>query len=179
MVNINKLRLTLLQQDILRYLFIKAGNTFNARALSIALNVSPPAISKALPDLEKAGAIYVNKDKRLSIELNRDNQLILGLKRADNLKQLYESGMIQYIHDNFPGYTVILFGSYAYGEDTINSDIDIAIIGTKSKDITFDKFEKSLERKIILNHFKSFDVIDKHLLNNILNGITLKGAVHL
>ena len=42
-----------------------------------------------------------------------------------------------------------------------------------------DKFEKNLERPIIINYFKSFKSIDNHLLNNIVNGITLKGAVDI
>ena len=44
---------------------------------------------------------------------------------------------------------------------------------------TFYKFHKALERAIIINYYSSFKDIDKHLLNNILNGITLKGAVEL
>jgi len=40
-------------------------------------------------------------------------------------------------------------------------------------------YEKILERKIIVNYYNSFKKIDKHLLNNILNGIILKGAIDL
>src|SRR3989338_412684 len=98
------------------------------------LKVSQPAISKALPALEKTSLIKVSKDKnskRLSIELNRDNPQSIWLKRADNLKQIYESGLVKFIYDAFPGATVILFGSYAFGEDTTTSDIDLAIFGIK------------------------------------------------
>ncbi len=53
------------------------------------------------------------------------------------------------------------------------------MIGSKEKDIDLSKFEKILERPIIINYFKSFKSIDNHLLNNIVNGITLKGAVDI
>ena len=182
MVNIYKLKLTVLQQGILRLFYIKAGTSLNARAISRFLGVSQPAVSKALPGLEKQELIKIKKDKeskRLSIELNSNNQNIVWLKRADNLKQIYDSGLVQFLYDNFPGSTAILFGSYAFGEDTITSDIDLAVIGSKPKELDLSKFEKMLERTIIINYYTSFKDIDKHLLNNILNGITLKGATEL
>ncbi|MBM3303516.1 MAG: nucleotidyltransferase domain-containing protein [Candidatus Aenigmarchaeota archaeon] len=181
MVNIYELKLTLLQQEILRLFFRKAGLRLNARAVARAAGVSQPAVSKALPALEKSGFLKVERDRetgRLSIELNRDSREVIWLKRADNLRHLYESGLVQYFYDRLPGSVVILFGSYAFGEDTAKSDIDIAVIGQK-KEMETGKFEKMLERPVIINHYRSFKDIDKHLLNNILNGITLKGAVEL
>ncbi len=177
-----KLKWTTLQNEIFRFLCIKVGISLNQRGIARSLKVSPTSIAKSLGELEKGGLIKVQKDKeskRFSIQLNRDNSFVIGLKRADNLKQLYESGFVQFIYDNFPSGDVILFGSYSFGEDTIKSDIDIAIIGTKEKDTDLTKFDKLLERTIILNYYKSFHDIDKHLLNNILNGIILKGAIEL
>ncbi len=177
-----KPKLTLLQQDILRLLFIRAGESLNARNIANILKVSQPAVSKALPALEKTNYIKVSKDKtskRLSIDLDRDNPQAIWLKRADNMKQIYESGLVDFIYENFAEATVILFGSYAFGEDTVRSDIDLAIIGSKEKDVDLSRFEKLLERPIVMNYFKSFKSIDNHLLNNIVNGITLKGAVDI
>ncbi|MBI2666351.1 nucleotidyltransferase domain-containing protein [Candidatus Woesearchaeota archaeon] len=147
-----------------------------------SLDVSPLAIAKALPLLEKENLLKVKKDKeskRLSIELNLNNLSIIGLKRADNIKQLYESSLISFFRDALPGATVIIFGSYAHGEDTFTSDIDIAVIGIRPKSIDLGVYEKILEKEIIFNYYSSFRNIDKPLLNNILNGITLKGAVEL
>lgn len=182
MVKISKLKFTILQQDVLRLLYIKAGETLNARQISKALGVSQPAVSKALPALEKEGFIKIKKDKeskRLSIWLNREDQKVFWFKRVDNLKQIYESGLVEFIYEKFPGASVILFGSYAFGEDYASSDIDIAVVGSVERELDLLKFEKALERQINLNYSKSFADIDKHLLNNILNGITIKGSVEL
>ena len=182
MVNIYKLKLTKLQQEILRLLFVKAGTVLNQRAIARYLGVSPPAVIKALPKLEKEDLIKLEQDrdsKRWAIELNRDNQQIVWLKRADNLKQVYESGLVQFLYEKLPGATIILFGSYHLGEDTVTSDIDLAVIGTKDKHLDLIEFDKILERKIIINYYDSFRDIHKHLLNNILNGIVLKGSVEL
>ncbi len=182
MINIYKLKLTKLQQEILRLSFIKAGTPLNQRRIAQTLKVSQPAVIKALPKLEEENLIKAKQDKeskRWSIELNRDNQQSVWLKRTDNLKQVYESGLVQFLYDKLPGATIILFGSYSLGEDTTNSDIDLAVIGIKNKDIDLNKFEKALERTIIINYYNSPKDIDKHLLNSILNGIVLKGSVEI
>ena len=189
MVNIYKPKFSLLQQEILRYLFIKSGMFFNARGLARPLNRTQAGIVKSLPQLEKEGLLKIKKDKdsgRWSIEFNRDNQKAIDLKRVENLKMIYESGLVKFLEDNFPGCTIILFGSYSRGEDVWTSeseghtsDIDIAIIGTKGKDIESAKFDKLLERSIVINFYPSFKEIHKNLRDNILNGILLSGGVDI
>ncbi|MBM3233609.1 ArsR family transcriptional regulator [Candidatus Pacearchaeota archaeon] len=182
MVNIYEQKLTNLQQGILRLLFVKSGKTLNALNIAKNLGVSQPAVSKSLHFLEKEEMINVKKDKesgRYSVSLNSENHNIIQLKRADNLKMIYESGLADFLEEKFAGAAIILFGSYSKGEDTINSDIDIAIIGRKEKEADMERFEKLLERKINLNFYESFKKIHKHLKENILNGIILAGGVEL
>jgi predicted nucleotidyltransferase len=180
-MDIYKLKFTRLQQEILRFLFLYAGKSFNKRALSKKLDVSPTAISNALENLEKENLIISKMDKEsqtTEIKLNLENPRIFGLKRAENLRFLYEVGLVEFLSDKFPGSTIILFGSYAMGEDTFISDIDIAIIG-KEKQIDLKEFEKIFERKIILQFYPNLRDIHKHLKENILNGIVLKGGIEL
>jgi len=182
MVNIYKLKLTSLQQEILRLLFVNAGKTLNALGVAKALDVSQPAVSKAIPLMVKANLIKVEKDKdsgRLAIELNRDNHKVMQLKRVENLKLIYESGLADFLEKEFAGATIILFGSYSRGEDTVNSDIDIAIVGRKDKLIDTDIYENLLKRNINLNFYESFKEVHKNLKENIFNGIVLYGGVEL
>src|SRR3989338_6348443 len=189
MVNMYKLKLTILQQEILRFLFIKAGMSFNARGLARQLEVSQPGIMKALPELEKENLVKAQKDKdsgRWSIELNRDNKMVIELKRAENLKMLYESGLADFLEETFPGCTIILFGSYSRGEDILTnetdkekSDIDIAIIGAREKEIDLTKFDKRLERIVFLHFNPNLKEVHKNLRESILNGILLAGGVEI
>ena len=182
MVNIYKLRLTNLQQEILELLFKKVGKVLNQRQIANALGVSQAAVMKALPFLEKLDFINLHKDKetkRWAIDLNTSNDRVMQLKKVSNIKQIYESGLANLLEKEFMGTTIILFGSYSRGEDTINSDIDLAIIGAKEKDINLKKYETLLERKIILNFYSSFDKIHKHLKENLANGIVLAGGFEL
>lgn len=182
MVSMYKLKLTNLQQESLRLLFVKAGAALNQRQISKTLEVTPPAVMKALPKLEKEGLIKLHQDKeskRWSIELNRDNHRVMQLKRADNLRQIYESGLADFLEKQFAGAAIILFGSYSRGEDIINSDIDIAVIGRKEKEADLTLYEKELWRKISINFYESWGKIHKNLKENLCNGIALAGGVEL
>jgi len=182
MVNIYKLELTNLQQEILRLLFVKSGEKLNQRRIAIYLNVSQPAVMKALPELIKKEYINVQQDKeskRWAIQLNKSNDKIMQLKRIDNLKQIYESNLANFLEKQFPGATIVLFGSYSRGDDIITSDIDIAIIGRKDKSINLEKYEKVIERTINLNFYDSWSKIHINLKENICNGIILFGNVEL
>ena len=182
MININKLKFTTLQQEILRFLSVKAGVSFNIHMISKKLGVSMTAVAKSIHLLEKEELIKAKQDKeskRWSIELNRDNHYVIWLKRADNLRALYESGLMQFLYNKFPGTLIILFGSYSYGIDTYDSDIDIAIIGTKEKEISLKEYEDFLERDIFLQFYSSIKKIHRNLRNNIINGVVLKGVIEL
>ncbi len=183
MVNKYKPKLTNLQKGILNFLFENPAKEFNIIRLASYLDVSQPAIKKAISLLQEKEFIKIKKDKvskRYSIRLNRENSKIFELKRVENLKQIYETGLSYFLFNEFPGATIILFGSYSYGEDTGDSDIDIAIIGTNEKEINLSEYEKKLNREIILNFYKSLkEIKDTHLKNNILNGIVLSGGIGL
>ncbi len=177
-----KLELTNLQQEILRLLSIKAGTPLNQRRIAELLKVSSPAIMKALPRLQKERLVKIFQDKeskRWAIELNRDDQKVMQLKRADNLKMVYESGLAEFLEKEFAGASIVLFGSYSRGEDITTSDVDIAIIGRSDKEIDLSAYENLLERKISLNFYSSFDKIHKQLKENICNGIILFGGIRL
>lgn len=177
-----KLKWTRLQNEIFRILCIKTGISLNQREMARALKVSPTAISKSLNGLEKENLIKIKKDQNMNLNLIRLNweiSRVLELKKVENLKMIYESGLVDFLEEKFPGTSIILFGSYSRGEDTIKSDIDIAIIGRKEKEIDLEKFNKLLGRIIILHFYNNFKNIDKDLKENIFNGIVLTGGIEL
>lgn len=182
MVNIYKPKLTNLQQGILRLLFVKAGILLNQRQIANFLEVSQPAVIKALPGLEKENLIIAEQDnetKRWAIGLNRDYHKTRQLKRMDNVKLIYEIGLADFLEKEFAGATIVLFGSYSRGEDIANSDIDVAVIGRKDKQIDLTRYEKEIKRKININFYDSFKSIHKHLKENLCNGIILAGSFEL
>lgn len=177
-----KLKFTKLQNEIFRLMCIKAGTGLAQREIAGLLGVSPTAVSKSLKLLEREGLVRVERFHRVnlsSVRLNRDSPKALALKRVENLRMISESGLAEFLEERFPGCVIILFGSYSLGEDTMESDIDIAIVGSGERDIDLARFERMLERRIVINCYEDFMGINKNLKGNILNGITLHGGIEL
>ena len=182
-----KLKFTKLQLEIFRLFCIKTGVTLSQREVAGFLKVSPTAVAKALPTLEKEGLIKVNKGKTNlnRVQFNRDSEKAVNLKRVENLKLVIESKITEFLHNEFPGCSIVLFGSYSKGEDVYTeeedtrSDVDIAVIGTKGKPVDTVRFDKMFERTVNINFYKSWKDIHSSLKENILNGIILEGGVEL
>ncbi len=107
-----------------------------------------------------------------------DNLKYKQYKKLYNLNKILNSGLIEVLRDQFMPKTIILFGSYAKGEDIETSDIDLFIEG-KKKDISLQTFENRLKRKIELHFNENFNDYPKELKNNILNGYILYGYLEV
>jgi predicted nucleotidyltransferase/DNA-binding CsgD family transcriptional regulator len=175
-----KLNFTILELEIVSYLSRRAGEKFSQREIALTLKVSPTAVANAVKNLLAKNLIKKEKTKTINfIAYNRDDKNAMKMKRIENLRQIEVYGLSDVLEEEFAGATIILFGSYARGEDTKSSDIDIAVIGRKDKIVHLEKFEKVLYRKININCYNSWNDIHVQLKNNILNGIVLHGGVEL
>lgn len=179
-MDIYKLKFTQFQMEIFRILCINAGKRINQREISLLLNVSPTSVGNSLDLLKKENLVKIIKEKsNLNIvEINRDNKRTMDLKRAENFKMIIESGLSDFLENIYPGTTIILFGSYSRGDDIYTSDIDLAVIGSKEKNIDLKKFEKILQKEIRINYYPNLK-IDQYIKNNLCNGIVLSGGIEL
>jgi len=175
-----KLNWTRLEADVFSFLCLRAGGKLSQREIAKALGVSPTAVASSVKKLGEGNLVLVEKTKTINfVSLNRDEPKAMDLKRIENLKGVYLSGLSDYLEKELAGSTIILFGSYAKGEDTVTSDIDIAVIGRKDKPLRLETYEKMLGRKINVNFYGSWKGIHAHLKNNILSGLLLHGSVEL
>ena len=173
-----KLKWTRLQAEIFSLLCKRAGEKLSQREIAKILKVSPTAVGNSVKKLKEL--VKIEKTKTINfISFNRDGPKAIELKRVENLKNVYLSGLSDYLESELAGGTILLFGSYSLGEDTITSDIDIAVIGRKDKVLELEEYEKALNRKININFYDLWKNIHEHLRNNILNGILLQGGVEL
>lgn len=179
-MDINKLKFTQLESEIFSLLCLRSGEKLSQREIANMLNVSPTAVAKSLHKLLNNEFAICEKTKTINfISLNFNNKLVIELKRVENLKNIYLSGLSDYLEESLAGSAIILFGSYSKGEDSINSDIDIAIIERTHKNLDLDKYKKILNRDININFYESWKDIHKNLRNNILTGIVLHGGIDL
>ncbi len=185
-MDILKLSYNKLQNRIFRLFCVMSGASLSQRNIAKLLNVSPTAVGKAIKSLIKDSILKIEKIAIINfIQLNRENEYVLELKRVENLKMLYESKLIDFLKNEFTVCTIILFGSYSRGydvwfkdSDEKNSDIDVAVIGCRKKKIDLTKFEKALKRKINVNFYKTWK-IHENLKESLFNGIVLHGSVEL
>ena len=60
--------------------------------------------------------------------------------------RIKESGLLDFLVDNFFPDAIVLFGSASRGEDTEKSDIDLFLVAER-EEIELSGFEKKLKRK--------------------------------
>jgi predicted nucleotidyltransferase len=179
-MDIYKLKFTKLENEIFTLFCLRTGEKLSQREIAKILGVSPTAVANSLKKLLSNELVVFEKTKTINfISLNINNKKVIELKRAENLKNIYLSGLSDYFEESLAGSTIILFGSYSKGEDTNNSDIDVAVIERKPKNLSLEEYEKILKRKININFYDSWKDIHRNLKNNILNGIILHGSVDL
>ena len=139
---------------------------------------SPNTIQKQLAEWQQEQLIQFSgkKGNLMLYRANRESTHFIQKKRLYNLTKLLESPLMNLLEKIDPE-CVILFGSYLYGTDTSESDIDIAIISEKKEEISQNRLkalEKHLKRKISI-HVINLQETEQELKNNLINGFVLYG----
>jgi predicted nucleotidyltransferase len=153
---------------------------YSVREYAKKIKVSPPTASKILRDLNKENLLNSEGFRNLIFYwVNKEEKLFIDLSRIYWHTKLKDAGLLEYLEKELVKPTIILFGSLSKAENKLDSDIDLAILGTKDNyNPDLKKFERILKRKIQIissNDLKSIKNID--LANNILNGYILRGMV--
>lgn len=163
-------------------IFLKSPEKqFHIRELSRLLKKSPTTISKKLKELEKKEILISEKKYgHLLFKLN-ENKTTKRLRQNYNLKTIEKLNLIEFLEDhyNFPE-AIVLFGSFAKGENNKNSDIDILIISPKTTEPNLEKFEQKTGHKIHLfvhskKELSKLKDKNKELFNNWINGNVVYG----
>lgn len=161
---------------VIKKLFEKPRYGFHIRELARMTGLNPNTISNIIKKIEQSGLVETEKKKNIvEIRLNYENKQTNYLKRVYNLKEFYDSGVLEFLI-KFDPRSVVLMGSYSRGEDIEKSDIDIVFVGECDKKINLDKFEKILKKKIHLIIAKT-EEMSEEFFNNLINGIVVYGAI--
>jgi len=133
--------------EIIRYLGRRYRDGYYVREISRNLSISLGSTSQSLRTLEEAGLVSKEHKGRLVIYranmqnfLLREFKILLTLLEIDpfilRLKEVSSR--------------IILFGSCAAGEDTIDSDIDIFIESDNKREVArlHDSYQEKITRKI-------------------------------
>ena len=168
------MRYSVVEDKVREVIFDYPDKRFHVRGIARLTGFSAPAVSNALDKLEKRGLIEIKKGFLHEITATKSEKFAAE-KKISNLKKIYDSGLVDYLKEEMPLTTMILFGSYSRGQDSEKSDIDIAILEKEQK-LNTKRYSEKLKREIHLE-FVNMRKISKELKNNILNGIVLSGGL--
>lgn len=166
---------------ILKLFFEGPNERLHLREVARRGGLSATGAMKILRGLEKEGLVEKERTKVTVVYTgNYENEKFMALKRSLNLYSLYSCGLVLALVDFYkiPD-VVILFGSYAKGEDTRESDIDIAIMTDVNEYPQLDTYEAYLKRKISLHLIENTKNEEKGFINSLANGIVLYGYLEV
>ena len=152
---------------------------FQIRGIAKSLKIPKTTVSYHINNLLKKKLIVKNKKGVFpSFRANEDNELYRFYKRQEFLKRIIETTLLDYIEKGCNPKCIILFGSFAKAEYDKNSDIDLFIQAKESK-IHLINYEKKLKHKINVLFESDIEKLSPELLNNIVNGVKLRGYLKI
>ena len=163
--------------NILKIFFEKPIEEFNVREIAKLAKITPATSSKYLKEFYKKSILNYRKERILDLyKSNIESEDYIDLKKYYNIKKLRDSGFIEELNNFYLKPTIILFGSMSNGLDVGSSDIDLVIVSEKKQEFSkIKEFEKKLKREIQM--FVVKELKNKHLINNVLNGVILQGEL--
>lgn len=166
---------------ILRLFFEGPNVRLHLREVARRTGLSATGAMKILGALEKERLLQKERTAFMVVYRgNYDNERFMALKRSLNLYSLYSCDLVSSLVEFYRiPECIILFGSYGKGEDTKESDIDIAVI-TGLKDYPeLEIYEDCLKRKISLHLIENTKNEKKEFINSLANGIVLYGYLEV
>lgn len=147
--------------------------------ISRIVGIAHTSVKQNLITLMKLGLIAESFEKRGKrkfplYKARQESKLFQQYKMLYNLRMLLESKVIDFIEEKISPKAIVIFGSYRWGEDIENSDIDI-FVECKEERVQLQKFEQKLGRKIEIHFNEKFASYSKELKNNLINGIVVRG----
>ncbi len=166
---------------ILKLFFEGPNERLHLREVARRVGLSATGAMKILRSLEIEGMV---KKERAAVTTeyrgNYENEKFMALKRSLNLYSLHSSGLVSKIVDFYKiPECIVIFGSYAKGEDTGKSDIDIAIMTGMKEYPQLDIYEDGLKRKLSLHLIDNIQNEEKGFINTLANGIVLYGYLEV
>lgn len=176
---------TIKEQRVLEVLVTYPSRLFSIREIARLLRISHPTVSAALRKLNRLGLAKRQLRKALSgiggdvlWRANQEGEKYRLWKKIINLQRIYASGLVEAIATATSPDAIVLFGSYARGEDTEESDIDLFVVSSEHP-IDLRRFEKTLHHKINITFESDISKLRKELLNNIINGTVIYGYLEV
>jgi len=156
------------KDGLIEFFYINPLGKFTVRELAKKTGLSRSTVQYQLKQLKKENIISKN-NQWIDDWHNRFQKTNYYIKKMAN------SGLIDYLEKELAASAIILFGSFRKGESVLESDIDLFVECAREKRLDLTRFERLLDHKIQIFTRPKITKLPPHLLNNVINGIKLKG----
>lgn len=161
-------------------LFNRPNAAFHIRGLAKETGLSTTAVIRAVEEL--SGFLIIEKTAiTTNVKADVESEAYRFYKKIFNLYRLERYNIIQTLKNEYRAKAIVLFGSFAKGEDIEESDVDILILTShkeaKDRGDYIAECEKLLNRRINLQVLSSLEKSSPEFKNAIANGIVLHGYV--
>lgn len=161
------------------FFFNYPNTVITLRQLAAKVKVPKSTLQRQLQGLSKEKLIQkISQHPFAGYKANEANFWYKFHKKNFLIRQIYGSGIIDFLEEKFHPAVIILFGSGAKGEYNNQSDIDLFLL-TSGKEISVSQFERKLQRKINCLTKEKFAQLSPELFNNLMNGYKLSGYLKL
>ena len=174
-------------------LFNYPNTTFHIRLLEEETGFSTTAVTAAVQELKSYKIARVEETPiKTDVCANLEGREYRFYKLVFNLYRLQRWGFVDLLVDVFQNpEAIVVYGSFARGEDIEKSDVDILIVTSLSSSAINDieqessfllrkkAFEKEFNRRLDFKVFNSLDKSAPEFKNSIANGIVLSGYVRV
>ncbi|MFQ6135827.1 MAG: nucleotidyltransferase domain-containing protein [Candidatus Hydrothermarchaeales archaeon] len=128
------------QLKVLELFIENPYSQYYLREIARILDISPMTVKRTLDLLEGERLIKREKQKHMVLfRANMESQAFKNLKIAYNLALFEKKGLVNFIKDRLKGLSsLMLYGSYAKGENDRDSDIDLLAISTSKESTSFN-----------------------------------------
>jgi len=166
-------------EEIMDEFLEQPANSFQIRKLARDLGISKTAVSYHMDKLVKQGMVLKEKGGVFpAYRANQAGEVYRFEKREAALRKIIRSGLLDYLEEECQPRCIVLFGSFAKAEYDSKSDIDL-FLQAGERVLKLTRFEKRLKHRINVLFEPELGKLSPELLNNIINGIKLRGYIKL
>ena len=161
-------------------IFNRPNTSFHIRELARKTGLSTTAVIRAAEELAGFSIVSIEKTAlTTNIKADLESDTYMFYKKVFNLYRLEQYNILSTIKEAYRAKTIVLFGSFAKGEDVEGSDVDILVLTNSKEKVDLNEeleaYKKVLNRDINLHVLRSIDKSYTEFKNALANGIVLHG----
>jgi len=164
---------------IAELIFNYPNRIFHIRLLEKETSFSTTAVISSIEELAKYNIVKIEETPLTkNVRANLESEAYRFYKIVFNLYRLKRYLFVDQLIEAYNNpQAIVLFGSFAKGEDIEESDIDILVLSSNKPQakIALSSIEKILNRKISLHVLPNLEKSSPEFKNNVANGIVLHG----